>query len=114
MTIMSRPAVVVEIHFRITDDLRDYNWDLDENLRFKVDNHELQIQSGDQIIAHENVDVRNLTANAVKLKLMKVPYTKFTSITLLKKGQEDHASVVFGTEDVRNPFESTSQNPPKF
>ena len=100
MGIMSRTAKVVEIHFRITDQIRDMIWPLDKELRFSEAIPELQVGIGDKLIAIEKEDVRNLRCDIVRGKLMTKKFTTFTSIRFIKNGMEDDAEIVFAGEKV--------------
>ena len=101
MVIMSRPPRVIDIQFRVTNRIRDMNWPLDKELKFTEALPELQVGVGDELIAIEGQDVRNLRWDIVKGKLMTKKLATFTSIRFIKNGMEDGYEIVYAGDNVR-------------
>ena len=89
--IMSNPPVVVQVHFRITDQFHEETWSLSRDLRFLKDYPELNIDKGDGICAVDGVDVRHKSAVEISRLLMMKKLTTFTSIRFIKQSKETGA-----------------------
>ena len=85
---MSQPPIVVQVHFRITDQFHEETWSLSKDLRFLRDYPELNIAKGDGICGVDGIDVRGKSAIEISRLLMRKKLTSFTSIRFFKQAKE--------------------------
>ena len=102
--LFSEDPIVIQVAFRVTDKIKGYSWDIDENLRFRTPYPDLLTFTNDQIIGVEGVDVRHMSSETVKNMLQSKKFTKFTSIRVLKSGKGNHPSVVYSNNVITSPF----------
>ena len=105
--IMKRTPKVISMTFRVTDQLHEHHWQLDEFLVFQEDLPELKISRGDQLFVIDGVDCREKSKIEVVRMLTLLKLTQFHSITFGTKDNLDHAVIVFST-GVRLIFSSNN------
>ena len=95
---MRKNAKVITMKYRVTDQLYEHKWLLDDNLIFQEDLPELKISRGDKLFAISGVDCRQKSKMEVVGMLTLKKFTQFTSITFGTKDYLGDAVIVFSTE----------------